>query len=35
MGSYMFRSVRTIIKEHMPDLAKVTFFVELFVKIHR
>jgi hypothetical protein len=35
MGSYMFRSVRTIVREHMPDLAKVKVFVELLVKIHR
>jgi hypothetical protein len=35
MGSYMFRSVRTIIRELMPDLAKVTVSVELSVKIHR
>jgi hypothetical protein len=35
MGSYMFRSVRTIVREHMPDLAEVKAFVELLVKIHR
>jgi hypothetical protein len=35
IGSYMFRSFRTIIREHMPDLVKVTVFVELLVKIHR
>jgi hypothetical protein len=35
MGSYMFWSIQTIIREHMPDLAKVTVFVELLVKIHR
>jgi hypothetical protein len=35
MGSYMFRSTRTIIMEHTPDLAKVTVFVVLLVKIHR
>jgi hypothetical protein len=33
MGSYMFRSVRTIIRERTPDLAKVTVLVELLVKI--
>jgi hypothetical protein len=35
MGSYMFRSARTIIREIMPYLAKVTVSVELSVKIHR
>jgi hypothetical protein len=33
MDSYMFRSVQTIIRELMPDLAKVTVSVELSVKI--
>jgi hypothetical protein len=32
MSSYMFRSVRTIFRELMPDLAKVTICVELSVK---
>jgi hypothetical protein len=32
MGSYKFRSVRTIIREHMPDLAKVPVFVEIISK---
>jgi hypothetical protein len=32
MGSYMFRSVRTFIRELMPCLAKVTVSVELSVK---
>jgi hypothetical protein len=35
MGSYMFQSIRTIIRELMPNLAKVTVFVELLVKIDR
>jgi hypothetical protein len=35
MGSYMFRSVWTIIRELMLDLPKVTVSVELSVKIHR
>jgi hypothetical protein len=35
MSSYMFRSFRTIIRELMPDLAKVRVSVELSVIIHR
>jgi hypothetical protein len=35
MGSYMFRSVRTIIRVLMPDLSKVKLSVQLSVKIHR
>jgi hypothetical protein len=34
MGCYMFRSIRTIIRELMPNLAKATAFVELSVKKH-
>jgi hypothetical protein len=32
VGSYMFWSVRTIIREHMPKLTKVTGFVEIISK---
>jgi hypothetical protein len=32
LGSYMFRSFRTIIRERKPYLAKVTVSVELSVK---
>jgi hypothetical protein len=35
MGSYMFWSIRTIIRELILNLAKVTVLVELSVKIHR
>jgi hypothetical protein len=35
MVSYMFQSVRTIIRELMLDLATVKVSVELSVKIHR
>jgi hypothetical protein len=32
LGSYMFRSLRTIIKERTSDLTKVTVFVEIISK---